>query len=181
MLEQDLLVNKHHILVCRGEMGYMPIRVVKWGFSLIFGTFLLQRELWKSLSDFKFEARHCFFSIAHGPLTCNLRDPCQLAGLLGTLDTLYLSDNQDMNPWPHPIGASFLKKLWGVEGAVFLSDGSVWPKSRFLEWNILLLLFLPPNQNSSLLCSRVFRMVCWNYHFILIFKKIRFIKLLFQI
>lgn len=51
-----------------------------------------------------------------------------------------LFDNQDMIPWFQSIEASFLKELSQVEAAVYLTDRPAWLKSRFLTWNILLLL-----------------------------------------
>lgn len=111
-------------------------------FSIQFFLLLLQRDSCE-ISSLNFYLRqdiNFFFPV---PWTVDLYvawRPLSVHQAVWYLLIISLFDNQDMIPWFQSIEASFLKELSQVEAAVYLTDRPAWLKSRFLTWNILLLL-----------------------------------------
>lgn len=106
--------------------------------------FLLWIFIWGKTSTF----------FPHVPWTVDLyvaRRPLTVHQAVWYLLIISLFDNQGIIPWFQSIEASFLKELSQVEEAVYLTDRPAWLKSRFLTWNIILLLIFSPNQKSVLL------------------------------
>ena len=106
--------------------------------------FLLWIFIWGKTSSF----------FPHVPWTVDLyvaRRPLTVHQAVWYLLIISLFDNQGIIPWFQSIEASFLKELSQVEEAVYLTDRPAWLKSRFLTWNIILLLIFSPNQKSVLL------------------------------